>query len=405
MALPPPQLLGQPWTCSACLFDNWVDVKICDMCDTPSSVENLDVPMEGVVEESASVARSLNKRAHRGTEAKQGRPFKSVVSCASVKRTLKNQRRRLEAKAAKAADDKRKVEQQLEEQTSLACAEKVVMEQRLAEEKKKAREQIAEEKKRAREQSSQIACQKDALMQAGKRMITLQGMTPSFCSLSQKLPEYEAVVDWVTKAVERHRKSLHSDEFCDPPQLKVVAVKSIVSEHNLTAYWECRKHMMQKYGKRCEPLLLKQPALGVKADGHINEFFLFHGCPGDVVDKVYRSGLDPQRGGEGAGAMFGVGTYLADLASKSDRYAQPDQHGNRTLLIVRVALGRSAYMLQPTNAHRAPDGFDSACALTRAEFGSVDHREYIVYKGQQMLPVFAVKYKHLKRCRCASCLA
>ena len=66
--------------------------------------------------------------------------------------------------------------------------------------------------------------------------------------------------------------------------------------------------------------------------------------------------------------MFGVGTYLADLASKSDRYARPDARGNRTLLIVRAALGRPAYVFRPLQANRAPDGHDSIVAMTRDEF-------------------------------------
>ena len=49
----------------------------------------------------------------------------------------------------------------------------------------------------------------------------------------------------------------------------------------------------------------------VSAGVEANEFMLYHGAPSDIIEQLQLSGLDPRRGGENRGKLFGVGTYLA----------------------------------------------------------------------------------------------
>ena len=142
----------------------------------------------------------------------------------------------------------------------------------------------------------------------------------------------------------------------------------------------------------------------------LNEAMLFHGLPHSVVDRVVENGLDPRNAGSNAGAMFGNGTYLADLSSKSDIYTTPNANGERCMLLVRACLGE---VHQATRANRVmmrpperPDGrgpLDSVLALTQTEGGVVEHREYVVYKEAQLLPQFVIWYKHEPGCACTHC--
>ena len=67
-----------------------------------------------------------------------------------------------------------------------------------------------------------------------------------------------------------------------------------------------------------------------------NEFLLYHGAPSEIIEQLRLSGLDPRRGGENFGKMFGVGTYLATNSSKSDIYTKPNAAGERCVLVVRT---------------------------------------------------------------------
>ena len=124
-----------------------------------------------------------------------------------------------------------------------------------------------------------------------------------------------------------------------------------------------------------------------------NEFLLYHGAPSEIIQQLQLSGLDPRRGGENAGKMFGVGTYLATNASKSDIYTKPNAEGERCVVVVRAALGEAHRTKVPMrNANKPPDRSDgrgplnSVVALTQAAGGCVEHPEFIVYKEAQTLP-------------------
>ena len=124
-----------------------------------------------------------------------------------------------------------------------------------------------------------------------------------------------------------------------------------------------------------------------------NEFLFYHGAPSGIIEQLQLSGLDPRRGGENAGKLFGVGTYLATNSSKSDIYTKPSAAGERCVLVVRAALGEPHRTAVPMpKANKPPDRSDgrgplnSVVALTHAQGGCVEHPEYIVYKETQTLP-------------------
>ena len=124
-----------------------------------------------------------------------------------------------------------------------------------------------------------------------------------------------------------------------------------------------------------------------------NEFLLYHGAPSEIIQQLRLSGLDPRRGGENFGKLFGVGTYLATNSSKSDIYTKPNAAGERCVLVVRTVLGEphKTKVAMPTvnKPPDRPDGrgpLNSVVALTQAEGGCVEHPEFIVYKEAQTLP-------------------
>ena len=129
----------------------------------------------------------------------------------------------------------------------------------------------------------------------------------------------------VTKTVEKHRKSYHSKEYCPPPILVIVAVRSVVNPR-----------LQAKYVAKLQDLEGKRKAEGCSEIGclaHLklpvgmhdmdsNEHILFHGAPPAKIERICKGGFDPQRGGEATAKLFGVTTYFATNSSKSDDYTE-----------------------------------------------------------------------------------
>ena len=120
--------------------------------------------------------------------------------------------------------------------------------------------------------------------------------------------------------------------------------------------------------------------------------------------------VDPRRAGSNFGKLFGMGTYLALNASKSDIYTTPNADGERCVLVVRAALGEphltKEAMARTTMPPERRDGrgpLSSVVALTAAEGGCVEHPEFIVYKESATLAQFAIWYKHKPGCKCTHC--
>ena len=188
-------------------------------------------------------------------------------------------------------------------------------------------------------------------------------------------------------------------------------------------YETARKNALERSPDGCSTIQ-GMSAPFCREDGmvNLNEYLLFHGCPYQVADHVARHGLDPQRGGEVVGAVFGRGTYFAQNASKSDFYTTCSEcwstscqdcthaEGERCLLIARVLLGESKIVRQEhcRGIPRAPvrsDGlpYDSLTALTKADGGQVDHMEFVIFKEQLSLVQYLVYYRHKMTCECHNC--
>jgi hypothetical protein len=65
--------------------------------------------------------------------------------------------------------------------------------------------------------------------------------------------------------------------------------------------------------------------------------------------------------------------------------------------------GNSQMQLPPERPDRRGP-LHSVVGLTKAEEGSLDFREYIVYTGAQSLPQFAIWYRHRVGCSCSNCV-
>ena len=152
----------------------------------------------------------------------------------------------------------------------------------------------------------------------------------------------------------------------------------------------------------------------------INEVLLFHGAPQSVLEKIHKGGFDPLRGGEGAGKLFGAGTYFTPCFSKADLYTDPDRHkpvckrAARHVMVAKVIVGN--FHLDKHGDHdsqgrrRPPDdrdtgmSLDSVLAATRKEGGAVDLPEAVIFHSQQALPMFIITYRHAENCPCHMCL-
>ena len=141
-----------------------------------------------------------------------------------------------------------------------------------------------------------------------------------------------------------------------------------------------------------------------------NERFLFHGAPADKIEAICTGGLDHRRAGSHMGALFGMGTYLAEDSSKADIYAKPDggtkQDSVSCMLVCRACLGNTSYARKPLggNCMMPPDDGDSVTALRVDEGGCLAHREYIVYDCAQAVLEYRIFYHHVAGCMCSICV-
>ncbi|CAE7474820.1 unnamed protein product [Symbiodinium microadriaticum] len=112
--------------------------------------------------------------------------------------------------------------------------------------------------------------------------------------------------------------------------------------------------------------------------------------------------------------MFGIGTYFAENASKSDFYTTCEdchtcrdcKHAEqeRCILVARVLLGETQVTKSRCDSlRRAPDGYDSITAEKRERDGIVDHMEFITYKEQNALVRWLIYYRHKSDCPCHNC--
>jgi hypothetical protein len=197
------------------------------------------------------------------------------------------------------------------------------------------------------------------------------------------------------------------------PEFEIVAIERICNLRLRTQYVALRDSIRGKHDNQAVPQLFEVTDFGDVEFKHFqsinnslfNERFLFHGAPMERVEEICKGGLDHRRAGTNAGALFGIGTYLAEDASKSDIYAKPDSSGLRCILVCRTCLGNTCYMNGPDQSlTMPPKNGDSVTALRQDEGGCLEHREYIVYDRAQAVPEFRVFYRHAARCQCCKCV-
>jgi ubiquitin C len=233
-------------------------------------------------------------------------------------------------------------------------------------------------------------------------------------TLAEDHPVRNYLAEQVQSRVASHRRA-HDRPHCEPPVLRVVRVEQIFTPRLQEKYLaEVQDIAGLCDGGRIANRLadeLSAPRVSSFDGLDLNETILFHGIPHDLVERVATQGLDPRRAGRNGGRMYGLGTYLAELSSKSDIYTTPNADGERCILAVRACLGEphladegDPNMTIPPERDDGRGPLNSLVALTKgAEGGSVEHREYVVYKETQALPQYAVWYVHDDTCRCTHC--
>ena len=252
-----------------------------------------------------------------------------------------------------------------------------------------------------------------------------------FRSLDVDDPKHLALWEQFQSLMVSHRLRLGSDVWCVPAKVSVTRIEELVHPSNQMLY-EAARRMRASEDTSCGCT----PIAGISAfkcevqPGWVdmNEYLMYHGTTLSNAEQIVARGFDAQRGGESAGAMFGRGVYFAENASKSDLYTTCDlcksignhdfhkcrhAQGERCILVARVLLGESKTVKNSVDAGgkdqiRAPqrdDGssYDSITALTKAEGGQLDHKEFVVFKDRQTLASFRIFYRHDSSCSCNGC--
>ena len=261
------------------------------------------------------------------------------------------------------------------------------------------------------------------------RLPDVDTASPAGCALHGTVPPlvYSALSNLFLASMTRHREARRSDNFCDPPQVEITRISEIMNPYLQGLYRHAREGLARRRPSGCAPPDGISAFKCAVADGHtsLNEYLLFHGCPMGAVESIVENGLDPQRGGEATGKLFGTGAYFAENASKSDfcttcsecsscRACKHPQ-AERCIFVVRVLLGQTKVVTDQVwkdyaekkkdcrSWKRAPEDCDSVTAENLQNGGMVDHREFVVYKEQQSLVRFLIHYRHKSDCECHNC--
>jgi len=208
-----------------------------------------------------------------------------------------------------------------------------------------------------------------------------------------------------------------SVELASAPVLEMLSVNSIFKPRLQRKYELELSDLQGKLTKTHSdvdiPELRSHKIYNGEFDVDCGEYFLFHGTSKGKSENIKTGGLDPRRGGESAGKLFGHASYLAANASKADLYTdsnlkspETSRYTERNIIIFRAALGQCfrTKSAMPTLMHPPEDvtgkPMDSVLAETRDANGCVDHLEVMLYKESQ---VAEVTYRHVRGCSCALC--
>lgn len=134
--------------------------------------------------------------------------------------------------------------------------------------------------------------------------------------------------------------------------------------------------------------------------GQYNEKMLFHGSP--FINAIIQKGFDERHAY--IGGMFGAGIYFAEHSSKSNQYVYGiggsgcHVHADkscylchRSLLLCRVALGKSFLQFSALKVSHSPPGHHSV--IGRPSVGGLHFPEYVIYRGEQAYPEYLVTYQ------------
>lgn len=268
-----------------------------------------------------------------------------------------------------------------------------------------------------------IAEQEKAEAEAGREQAAKDLLNPlphfsRYCRTSNtELPPDGTVAAYLRtkflESVAQHRPS-QGAPHCNAPLFDVLRIESIHVprlQDKYLAEVQDEAGLCERSVTRVEPSSGFSLRVNTFPGMDMNEFLLFHGAPSSLFDRLMKQGLDPRYAGTHFGKLFGVGAYLASNSSKSDIYTEPNDVGERVVLVVRACLGEphfaSGAMRDALKPPERPDGrgpLTSVVAETIASGGVVEHPEFIVYDKSKVLPQFAIWYKHKPACYCTHCV-
>ena len=123
--------------------------------------------------------------------------------------------------------------------------------------------------------------------------------------------------------------------------------------------------------------------------------WLFHGCSGDITDKIVQQGFNRSFCGKNA-TMYGQGVYFARDASYSTYplYSQRDTDGVQSIFLARVVVGEYCRGVKDAIT---PDVRD---ATTHALYDSTvdnvkDPSIFVTYNDAQAYPEYLIKYTQI----------
>ena len=245
--------------------------------------------------------------------------------------------------------------------------------------------------------------------------------------ISDSNPEFLALQDMFKKSMTRHRRRHGSDIWCSPPDVEITSIEEVLDTTMQNLYEAARMEVRNRNPSGSPGItgISAWKCGNEKSDQvDLNEYLLFHGCSLGAIHSIARQGFDPQRGGTVAGGMFGVGTYFAENASKSEMETTCSKcesaamfrecchaEGERRMIVARVLLGNCHVVTAPDPHRKLAETrltdpampFDSHMAAVREQGGAVDHPEFIIFKQQLALVRYVISYRHRLSCECHQC--
>eukprot|EP00760_Papus_ankaliazontas_P008348 PhM_4_TR1373/c0_g1_i1/m.103961/K10799/TNKS; tankyrase len=231
-------------------------------------------------------------------------------------------------------------------------------------------------------------------------------------------------MDWQYKLCERLVTGTISDDHRHRYGYSTLQINSVRRVEN-SDLWGDYYTLRSKIAARTSG-----PVLGVvtkQSHAPSNEYYLFHGLNGALVNTVINEGFDERV--SNLRGMFGCGVYFAENSSKSDQYSHTadckqvgavykggtavpctcaSSTASRYMLLCRVTLGDPHVLLAATSSSSEPlrrppvnpktsRPFDSILGESKSHNASASlaFREYIVFDRRQVYPEFIIEYSRV----------